>query len=189
MKVQSRILARPVLTIVEFELPNLQYGLAAIYAIELASSTAYHDSALRAGRTAHYTNDVRTLVEIGRFVAASDYLKAEQVRRVLMTDVARVLETVDVIVTPTLPLTAWSPDVESVEVGGVAESPLAASWRLSYLYNLTGLPAISLPCGFDSDGLPIGLQIAARPFDEVTVLRVAHAYERVHPWCDARPNW
>ena len=182
-------LAKAGASIVEFELPNLQYGLAAIYAIELASSTAYHDSALRAGRTAHYTNDVRTLVEIGRFVAASDYLKAEQVRRVLMTDVARVLETVDVIVTPTLPLTAWSPDVESVEVGGVAESPLAASWRLSYLYNLTGLPAISLPCGFDSDGLPIGLQIAARPFDEVTVLRVAHAYERVHPWCDARPNW
>jgi aspartyl-tRNA(Asn)/glutamyl-tRNA(Gln) amidotransferase subunit A len=175
--------------IVEFQLPNLAYGLAAIYAIELASSTAYHDSALRAGRTVHYAKDVRTMVEIGRFVAATDYLKAEQIRRVLMTDVACALETVDVIVSPTLPLTAWSPDVESVKVGGVAESPLAASWRLSYLYNLTGLPALSLPCGFDPDGMPIGLQIAARPFDEMTVLRVAHAYERDHPWRDARPSW
>jgi aspartyl-tRNA(Asn)/glutamyl-tRNA(Gln) amidotransferase subunit A len=175
--------------IVEFQLPNLAYGLAAIFAIELASSTAYHDSALRAGRTAHYTKDVRTMVEIGRFVAATDYLKAEQIRRVLMTDVARALETVDVIVGPTLPLTAWSPDVESVEVGGIAESPLAASWRLSYLYNLTGLPALSLPCGFDPDGMPIGLQIAARPFDEMTVLRVAHAYERDQPWRNARPSW
>jgi aspartyl-tRNA(Asn)/glutamyl-tRNA(Gln) amidotransferase subunit A len=175
--------------IVEFELPNLEYGLAAIYAIELASSTAYHDSALRAGRTVHYAKDVRTMVEIGRFVTATDYVKAEQVRRILMMDVARAFETVDVIVGPTVPLTAWSPDVESVDVAGVAESPLAASWRLSYLYNLTGLPALSLPCGFDADGLPIGLQIAARPFDEITVLRAAHAYERVHPWCDARPNW
>jgi aspartyl-tRNA(Asn)/glutamyl-tRNA(Gln) amidotransferase subunit A len=175
--------------VVEFQLPNLEYGLAAIFAIELASSTAYHDSALRAGRTAHYTKDVRTMVEIGRFVAATDYLKAEQIRRVLMSDVARAFETVDVIVSPTLPLTAWSPDVESVEVGGMAESPLAASWRLSYLYNLTGLPALSLPCGFDPDGMPIGLQIAAKPFDEMTVLRVAHAYERDQPWRDARPSW
>jgi aspartyl-tRNA(Asn)/glutamyl-tRNA(Gln) amidotransferase subunit A len=176
-------------TIVDFELPNLEYGLGAIYAIELASSTAYHDTALRAGRTVHYAKDVRTMVEIGRFVSAADYVKAEQVRSVLMMNVARAFETVDVIVGPTVPLTAWSPDVERVEVAGVAESPLAASWRLSYLYNLTGLPAVSLPCGFDADGLPIGLQIAARPFDEITVLRVAHAYERVHPWRDARPKW
>jgi aspartyl-tRNA(Asn)/glutamyl-tRNA(Gln) amidotransferase subunit A len=87
-----------------------------------------------------------------------------------------------------MPLTAWAPDVESLEIGGLVESPLAASWRHSYLYDLTGLPAISLPCGLDPGGLPIGLQIAARPFDEVTVLRVAHAYERAHPWRDARPS-
>lgn len=181
-------LAKAGAAIVEFQLPNLEYGLAAIYAIELASSTAYHDSALRAGRTVHYANDVRTMVEIGRFVSATDYLKAEQIRRILMTDVARAFETVDVIVGPTLPLTAWSPDLENVEIAGVAESPLAASWRLSYLYNLTGLPALSLPCGFDADGMPIGLQIAAKPFDEMTVLRVAHAYERDQPWRDARPD-
>ena len=105
-----------------------------------------------------------------------------------MTDVARAFETVDVIVGPTLPLTAWSPDVENVEIAGVAESPLAASCRLSYLHNLTGLPGLSLPCGFDADNLPIGLQIAAKPFDEMTVLRVAHAYERDQPWRDARPS-
>jgi len=172
--------------IVEFQLPNLDYGLGAIYAIELASSAAYHDRALQTGRTAHYANDVRTLVEIGRFVTAADYVKAEQVRHILMTDLARAFESVDVIIGPTLPLTAWSPDVESVEIGAVAESPLAASWRLSYLYNLTGLPAMSLPCGFDSDGLPIGLHIAGKPYDEMTVFRVAHAYERDRPWRDAR---
>jgi aspartyl-tRNA(Asn)/glutamyl-tRNA(Gln) amidotransferase subunit A len=180
-------LGRAGASVVEFRLPNLEYGLAAIYAIELASSTAYHDRALQAGRTASYTADVRRLVEIGRLVTAVDYLKAEQLRHVLMTDLARAFEMVDVIVSPTLPLTAWKPEVETLEIAGAAESPLAASWRLSYLYNLTGLPAISLPCGFDSDGLPIGLQIAAKPFDEIAVLRVGHAYERGHGWRDARP--
>jgi len=176
-------------SIVEFDLPNLDYGLGAILAIELASSTAYHDQALQAGRTAHYSKDVRTMVEIGRFVTAVDYLKAEQLRHVLMTDLARAFDTVDVIVGPTVPLTAWSPDADHIEIRGASESPLTASWRLSYLYNLTGSPAISLPCGFDSDGLPIGMQIAAKAFDEITVLRVAHAYERRHPWCATRPSF
>jgi aspartyl-tRNA(Asn)/glutamyl-tRNA(Gln) amidotransferase subunit A len=65
-----------------------------------------------------------------------------------------------------------------VVVNGQPESVLAASWRLTYPFNLTGLPAISVPCGFDHRGLPIGLQIAARPFDEPMVLRVAAAVER-----------
>jgi aspartyl-tRNA(Asn)/glutamyl-tRNA(Gln) amidotransferase subunit A len=180
-------LGRAGASIIEFRLPNLDYGLAAIFTIELASSTAYHDLALQAGRTAYYTADVRELVEMGRFVTAVDYLKAEQLRQVLMADMAYAFDTVDVIVGPTLPLTAWRAGVESVQIAGSPESPLAASWRLTYPYNLTGLPAISLPCGLDPDGLPIGLQIAAKPFDELMVLRVAHLYERGHGWRDLRP--
>jgi aspartyl-tRNA(Asn)/glutamyl-tRNA(Gln) amidotransferase subunit A len=171
----------------EFTIPNLQYGLGAIFAIELASSTAYHDESIRAGRTPHFTPDVRTLVEIGRFVTGPDYLKAEQFRRVLMEDFRRAFAEVDVIVGPTLPLTAWKSGEWTVAIGGEDESVLAASWRLTYPYNLTGLPAISLPCGFDRRGLPIGLQIAGKPFDEATVLRVADAYERRHDWVSRRP--
>jgi aspartyl-tRNA(Asn)/glutamyl-tRNA(Gln) amidotransferase subunit A len=59
---------------------------------------------------------------------------------------------------------------------------LSASWRFTYPFNLAGVPAISVPCGFDRQELPIGLQIAAQPFDEAMVLRVAHAYERTHDW-------
>jgi aspartyl-tRNA(Asn)/glutamyl-tRNA(Gln) amidotransferase subunit A len=75
-----------------------------------------------------------------------------------------------------------------VQVGGKDESVLAASWRFTFPYNLTGLPAISIPCGFDREGLPIGLQIAARPFDEMTLLSVAHAYERTHEWSARAPS-
>jgi aspartyl-tRNA(Asn)/glutamyl-tRNA(Gln) amidotransferase subunit A len=172
----------------ELRIPNLQYGLGTIFAIELPSSTAYHDAAVRAGRTKGFQPDVRTLVEIGRFVTGPDYLKAEQMRRLLMEDFRRVFEEVDVLVSPTTALTAWRVDEPVLGIGGRDESVLAASWRLTYPFNLTGLPAISVPCGFDHQGLPIGLQIAARPFGETTLLRVAHAYERMHDWKDRVPS-
>jgi len=173
--------------IVEFEIPNLKYGLGAIYAIELASSSAWHDRALQSGTTAAMADDVRTLIEIGRLVSASDYLKAEQLRVQLIRDFDDVLQRVDVIATPASSVTAWKRGQAAVVTGGVEESPLAASWRLTYPFNLTGMPALSLPCGFDTRGLPVGLQIAGRFFEEATILRVAHAYERVHRWNSALP--
>jgi aspartyl-tRNA(Asn)/glutamyl-tRNA(Gln) amidotransferase subunit A len=174
--------------VIDFEVPDLQYGLGAIFAIELASSSAYHDRGLQRGATAAMADDVRTLVEIGRLVSASDYLKAEQLRALLIEDFKAVFERVDVVLTPASPVTAWQRGQTSVVTGGMEESPLAASWRLTYPFNLTGLPALSLPCGFDSRGLPVGLQIAGKPFDEATVLRVAQAYEDVHRWNVVRPQ-
>lgn len=174
--------------IVDFEVPNLAYGLGAIFAIELSSSTAYHDTSLRAGLTSQLESDVRTLIEMGRLVTGPDYLKAEQFRALLIEDFRKALAECDAILTPTTPLTAWQHDAKTVDIAGGPESVLAASWRLTYPFNLTGLPAISIPCGFDSDGLPIGLQIAAKPFDEMMVLRVAGAYEQSHDWWTRQPR-
>ncbi len=162
-----------------FSMPILEYGLAAIYAIELASSGAYHDRWIEQGLAAHFHPDVRALVEMGRLVSAVDYLKAEQVRTVMAEEFKRLFDRVEVIVTPTEPLTAWKHGHDRLAVAGGEESVLAASWRLTYPFNLTGLPAISVPCGFDSLGLPIGLQVAGRPFDEATVLRCAAAVENL----------
>ena len=183
-----RDLAAEGMTVREFQIPHLEYGLGAIFAVELPSSTAYHDVSLRAGRTRHFEPDVRSLVEIGRFVTGADYLKGEQFRRVLMEDFRKAFEEVDVIIAPTTALTGWKHDATTLEIAGKEESVLATSWCLTYPFNLTGLPAVSLPCGFDRDGLPIGLQIAGKPFDEMTILRVAHAYERAHEWKDRRPS-
>jgi hypothetical protein len=174
--------------LVEFELPILAYSLGAIFAIELSSSTAYHSRNLASGAVTGFTNDVRTLVEMGRLVTGPDYLKAEQLRRVLIDDLAKVFADVDVIIWPTCPLTAWPIGEWTVGVGAQDESVLAASWRLTYPWNLAGLPAISLPCGFDSTGLPIGLQLACRPFDEMTLIRAADAYVRGHGWKDMHPK-
>jgi aspartyl-tRNA(Asn)/glutamyl-tRNA(Gln) amidotransferase subunit A len=173
--------------LVEITIPNLRYGLGAIFAIELASSSTYHSPSLKVGRQKFFAPDVRTLIEIGNFITATDYLKAEQFRRQLMNDLRKSFDQVDVIVAPTTPITAWKLEETTLEVAGVDESVLAASWRLTYPFNLAGLPAISLPCGFDSRGLPIGLQIAGPPFSEQIILCLARAYEQRHDWKDRLP--
>ena len=178
--VEARIsdLASQGAVVSHFQMPILDYGLAAIYAIELASSGAFHDRWIAEGRSVQYGPDVRTLVEMGRLVTAVDYLKAEQVRTIMAEEFRKLFDCVDVIISPTEPLTAWVRGRRTITIGKKEESVLAASWRLTYPFNLTGLPAISVPCGFDSDGLPIGLQIAGRPFDEAAVLHCAALVER-----------
>ena len=166
----------------ELTISNLAYALAAIFVIELVSSSTYHERALKEKRQQGYEPDVRTLVELGKFISGTDYLKAEQFRRVLARDFARVFEDVDVIAVPTMPITAWRTDEDSIIIDGQQESVLVASWRLTYPFNLVGIPATSQPCGFHPNGMPIGLQLAGRPFDEATVLSTAHAYERLTEW-------
>jgi aspartyl-tRNA(Asn)/glutamyl-tRNA(Gln) amidotransferase subunit A len=94
---------------------------------------------------------------------------------------------VDVIVTPTTPIAA--PRIEDVNKpwGTGPETAAAALTRFTRFFNVVGLPAISIPCGFTTEDLPMGMQIAGKPFDEFTVLRVAHAYEQAAGWTERRP--
>lgn len=112
--------------IIHFRIPLLAYGLPAIYAIELASSCAYHDRQVANGISQAYQKDVRDLVEMGRLVSAVDYLKAEQMRTLLCEEFKRLFEQVDVVVTPTERITAWKKGRETLKVSGEDESVLAA---------------------------------------------------------------
>jgi aspartyl-tRNA(Asn)/glutamyl-tRNA(Gln) amidotransferase subunit A len=172
----------------EVSIPHIRYGLAAILIIELASSSAWHDAYLRdPAKRALYTREVQVLLNAGKFVFAADFLKAQRLRRVLMDEIRAAMRQVDVLVTPTLPLVAWPVEQAVVRIDGKEEHVLHACWRYTYPFNLTGLPAISVPCGF-VNGLPVGLQIVGRPFRELTVLRVAYAYEQSKPWRHQRPQ-
>lgn len=185
---QIDMLAAAGASIIEFEVPELAHGLGAIFAIELSSSTAYHTRRIEAGTTARMQPDVRLLVEMGRLVTGPDYLQAERFRRRLAECFAGVFESVDVVVGPTTPLTAWRSGETSVELGGRTESALAASWRFTYPWNLVGAPAISIPCGLDRNGMPIGLQVAGAPFDEASVVRCAAALEAANGFPPRAPR-
>ena len=133
-----------------------------------------------------HNNKVRFLT--GRTIPAQVYYKAQKLRALLRQQVLEALEKVDVLVLPTAPVTARP--VETVP--GVQSKEQAAAGmagRLSFTgpFNLAGVPALSLPCGFSSEGLPMGLQIVGRPFAEETVMKVAHAYEQNTDWHTRRP--
>ncbi len=97
------------------------------------------------------------------------------------------LERVDLLLAPTTMRPASRIGEDPVEVEGIELSTGAAFASLTMPFNIAGLPAVSLPCGVSAEGLPIGLQLAARPFDEVTLLRAAHAFECATPWASRVP--
>jgi aspartyl-tRNA(Asn)/glutamyl-tRNA(Gln) amidotransferase subunit A len=103
-----------------------------------------------------------------------------------MDEVRAAFARVDVLATPSLPLRAWEVSESHVQIGGQPEHVLHACWRFTYPWNLTGLPALSVPCGF-AGGLPVGLQLVGRPFDEAMILRAGHAYQEATRWHEQRP--
>jgi aspartyl-tRNA(Asn)/glutamyl-tRNA(Gln) amidotransferase subunit A len=111
------------------------------------------------------------------------YLKAQQVRTLIKSDYDRAFDRVDVVAMPTSPTPAFT-------IGERASDPLQMYLAdvFTVSANLAGLPAVSVPCGFTSGRLPIGLQLTGRAFDEATLVRVADAYERDTSWWSERPE-
>jgi aspartyl-tRNA(Asn)/glutamyl-tRNA(Gln) amidotransferase subunit A len=123
----------------------------------------------------------------GHSVLATRYLEAQWMRGLIADEARRALDRASVLIAPTTPIPAPRFDeLDRPPPGGGADIRTALS-RFTTPFNVTGLPAISVPCGFTSAGLPVGLQIIGRPFDEATVLRVAHAYEQAQSWRARRP--
>jgi aspartyl-tRNA(Asn)/glutamyl-tRNA(Gln) amidotransferase subunit A len=131
-----------------------------------------------------YSDLVRTRLSEGQSIAAVDYLAALNERRLFSSALRTIMQRVDAFVLPTLPTTAILAEQagQSIIIDGVGEEATVAYLRLTMPFNLSGLPAISFPCGFTPAGLPIGLQVVGKPFEEATVLRIAHAYQQLTDW-------
>ena len=102
--------------------------------------------------------------------------------------VIEALGDVDVLAGPMTPITAHKIGATEVTVGSTTMTPRAALTQYTRPYNLSGFPAMSVPCGFSAEGMPIGLQLGARPFAEEMLLRVAHAYEQATEWHKMKPS-
>lgn len=173
--------------VVSVELPLAATYMGATFAIMMAEASAYHRHLL-ASHGKQYTQDVRTLLEAGLTLPAVDYVDALRIRGLIQAEWHSILSGADVVVVPTLPTSAALADSRVVQIAdGRSEAVMSAYVRLSCPANLTGLPAMSVPCGLDAQGLPLGLQVIGRPFDEATVLRVGSAFEKATTWHRMRP--
>ncbi|HYM29181.1 MAG TPA: amidase family protein, partial [Steroidobacteraceae bacterium] len=151
--------------------------------------TAHMDAGWWPARESDYTPQVRAALRRGAEYSAVDHIRGQRARLAFAAEMDALLTRVDALLTPTLPLVA--PRVADLErpvsIQGREEEVGGALLRLTFPFNLSGQPALTVPCGFSTAGLPIGLQIVGRQFDEATVLRVGHAYQRDTDWHLRRP--
>ncbi len=163
--------------LVEVDIGSIHGNISAQLTIEAAEPSTYHQRWLRE-RPDDYGDDVRTLLEVGEMLLATHYLQAQRYRNLLRSEFMEAFRRVDVFVCPTLPFTATRiGEMKVVIEAGQEEEMLSAIMQFTGVPSLTGLPSLNVPCGFDPDGMPIGMQIIGRPFDEATLFRAGAAYQ------------
>jgi aspartyl-tRNA(Asn)/glutamyl-tRNA(Gln) amidotransferase subunit A len=173
-------------TVEEVALPLAIHTGAASSAIVASEALAYHEATLRE-RAADYQEDVRERLRLGAFVTGPQYVRAQRVRTLIRGEVDAVLSRVDVLLAPSTPIVATPLGQREVTVEREKLDVRSSLIRFTRHFNMSGHPACSVPCGFTAAGLPIGMQIVGRAFDEATVLRVADAYQRITDWHSRRP--
>lgn len=158
-------------------IPDLDEAAAATLLI-LSSEAASCLEKFHRTRPNDIGGDVRARLDLGALQLATNYVKAQRIRRIAQENFSRVLTEVDVLVTPGVSITAPRLEESTVRLDDDNVPIGVALTRCTRIYNLVGLPSVSVPVGLSQAGLPIGIQIAGGPFDEELVLRVAEAYER-----------
>ena len=166
--------------VTEVEAPLINEVPGALGGIMLPEALAYHERWMKE-RPDDYGDDVRYRLELGARYTAVQYVQAQRFREKAVEAWRQdVFSQVDLVVTPTTPVTAARIDDSDLEV-------TLSLIRFTNPFNFLRVPAVSVPCGFSSTGLPIGLQLVGRWWDEATLLRAAHTYERATDWHTRRP--
>jgi len=167
----------------EVNLPYVEYMRSLTLLIMSSEISSFHEDF----KLEDYGEYVRGRLELGRIIYATEYIKAQRFRALMYKEFLKVMKKIDIIVTPTTPIVAPKMGQKSVNIDGKEVNVRAIIPIFTSPFNLLGLPALSLPCGFSSSGLPIGIQMVGRPFEEDTILRVAEAYEKITEWFKREP--
>lgn len=162
--------------VVPVRLPDLEEANAAARTIQFVEATSLY--AYRTGPQL-FGADVWALIQQGKMIAGHEYVNAQRVRTVFRRELDRIWQTVDVLATPATPTAAPPADAATVRIGDGDEDVRMASTRLCRSINLFGEPALSLPCGQTSEGLPVGLQLIAAPFAEPRLLAIGKLVEKI----------
>jgi aspartyl-tRNA(Asn)/glutamyl-tRNA(Gln) amidotransferase subunit A len=163
----------------EIDWPALRFAAVNSLLITV-EAFAYHEADLRA-TPEKFAPQLRNRMRSGGLYLSSEYVQAQRARRLMIEEARALLREVDLFALPSTPRTA--PTFEEAYALPGPRRPAGFTGP----FNMTGLPALSVCCGFDTNGLPIGLQLAGRPFDEATVLRAGHTYERAAGWHTRHP--
>jgi aspartyl-tRNA(Asn)/glutamyl-tRNA(Gln) amidotransferase subunit A len=170
--------------IVDLHIPELELAVPTAMPPILADTTAFHRRWIRE-RADRYEASTRVMIELGEIIPATHYVRAQRARRVLRDRIRASFEMfrLDAMVAPTLPQpTVPVQDLNLVLNDASGESPGSGYFRQCVVANVIGIPALSAPAGFSSDGLPIGLALFGRPLAERTLFQIARAYESQHDW-------
>jgi aspartyl-tRNA(Asn)/glutamyl-tRNA(Gln) amidotransferase subunit A len=179
-------LARAGAVVDELSLEHMGLVPAASTAIVAAEALAYHAEFLRT-RASEYDPDVARRLRLSAFVGGADYVRAQQVRGLVRDAVDAALARRDVLLAPSTPIVAPALNERQTTLGDGPSDVRGALLRFTRPFNLSGHPACALPCGFTAGGLPIGMQVVGRPFDEATVLRAADGFQRLTDFHARRP--
>lgn len=175
--------------LVDIDIPLADYLIPTQWGVMVAESASVHARDVRRAASL-YGEDVRTLLEAGQLLPATDYLKAQRARQIIATQWNALFEQIDIVLAPTVPQTAARLDQEHfVWPDGSQEGVAEAYVRLCAPANVTGLPALTVPLGRDAHGLPVGVQLIGAPLNDATVLRAGRVLEesphRFHPGATA----
>jgi aspartyl-tRNA(Asn)/glutamyl-tRNA(Gln) amidotransferase subunit A len=177
-------------TITEVSLPSVAESIGFATQIAAAEGRYTHEKAgFYPSRAADYSEEVRKRIDSGGAITALQYLAALDMQKRLRAEFDGALQEVDAIVAPTVPFHAPTIGIDTTELAGEQVDVRGAMVGLNRPADLTGHPAISIPCGFTREGMPVGLQLIGRSFDEGTLLRIAFAYERRDEWKDRHPKF
>jgi aspartyl-tRNA(Asn)/glutamyl-tRNA(Gln) amidotransferase subunit A len=168
-------------TVVDLALPDPAEAVPALIAILTPEATVYHLPWLRE-RPDDYTQAVRERLELGAITPAVSYIQAQRIRRRITDDFLTAMDGIDFLAMPTGPTAATPLEGDLVTSEEADPALLAALINFTGPFDLTGFPAVSIPCGFTKGGLPIGLQLVGKPYAEASLLASAHAYEQATDW-------
>ncbi len=172
--------------LVEVAVPDIEEMNTIGRLVLLAEASSIHARNVDA-RPKDFGPDQLALIDQGRFVTAVDYLNAQRRRRQLNDEFYRAMEPIDALAAPAVAVLPAKIGQTTLQVGGVDQDVRLMSTRNARALNLTGLPILTMPCGFSESGLPMGIQLVGKLFDEKTLLEVGHAYQQATEWHLRRP--
>ena len=174
---------------VEVSWPNFHRAVTMGHLISITEASSIHSHLVRTRGSEEVAKVLRKFprIEAGLMISAADYLEVLKLRRIYTMESHEVMKNVDVLVGPTMPMVPFPLASAEIEMDGVNFTAEKAIPTFTRPYDLNGFPAVSVPCGFSDSGLPIGLQIAALPYQDNIILQAAYAYQEATHWHKSRP--